>query len=109
MQILQQILFMLALGGAGFLIAKRIGIIKKSIQLGRAEDRYDNPSQRWATMFRIALGQKKMFDKPIVGIMHFVIYAGFILINVEVLEIILDGIFGTHRLLPLFWEISIAI
>ena len=102
MHIIQQILFVLALGGAGFLIAKRVGIIKKTIQLGRPEDRFDNPAQRWATMLRIALGQKKMFDRPVVGIMHFVIYAGFILINVEVLEIILDGILGTHRLFAPF-------
>jgi len=98
MHILQQILFLLALGGAGFLISKRIGIIKNTILLGRAEDRSDNPSERLSTMIRIAFGQKKMFDRPIVGIMHFVIYAGFILINVEVLEIVLDGILGTHRL-----------
>lgn len=98
MHILQQILFILALGGAGFLISKRIGIIKSTIQLGRAEDRSDNPSERLATMIRIAFGQKKMFDRPIVGILHFVVYAGFILINVEVLEIVLDGILGTHRL-----------
>lgn len=98
MQILQQILFVVALAGAGFLISKRIGIIKKTILLGRAEDRSDSPSERLATMIRIAFGQKKMFDRPIVGIMHFVIYAGFLLINVEVLEIVLDGILGTHRL-----------
>jgi heterodisulfide reductase subunit C len=102
MQILQQILFVVALGVAGYFISKRIGIIKKTIQLGRDEDRTDNSSQRWATMFRIALGQKKMFDRPVVGIMHFIIYAGFILINVEVLEIILDGILGTHRLFAPF-------
>jgi ferredoxin len=98
MQILQQILFVLALGVAGFLVSKRVEIIKKTILLGRAEDRSDNPSERWATMLRIAFGQKKMFDRPVVGIMHFVIYAGFILINIEVLEIVLDGILGTHRL-----------
>ena len=102
MQILQQILFIVALGGAGYFISKRIGIIKKTIQLGRDENRTDNSSQRWATMFRIALGQKKMFDRPIVGIMHFVIYVGFVLINIEVLEIILDGILGTHRLFAPF-------
>ena len=93
-----QILFLAALGMASFLIYKRVITIKQSIQLGKAEDRSDNPSVRLATMLRVAFGQQKMFDRPVVGIMHFVIYAGFLLINVEVLEIILDGILGTHRL-----------
>lgn len=98
MQIIQQILFVAAFGLAAYFISKRIQIIKKTILLGRDEDRSDNPSERLKTMLRIAFGQKKMFDRPIVGIMHFVIYAGFLLINVEVLEIVLDGILGTHRL-----------
>lgn len=97
MQIIQQILFVAAFGLAAYFISKRIQTIKNTIQLGRAEDRSDNPSERLQTMLRIAFGQKKMFDRPIVGIMHFVIYAGFLLINVEVLEIVLDGILGTHR------------
>jgi ferredoxin len=102
MQILQQILFLVALGIAGYLISNRIGIIKKTINLGQPIDRTDQPSVRLQTMLRIAFGQKKMFDRPVVGIMHFVIYAGFLLINVEVLEIVLDGIFGTHRMFAPF-------
>lgn len=102
MQILQQILFLIALLTAGYLIFSRIGIIKKTIQLGKPLDRSDNPSVRLQTMIRIALGQKKMFDRPIVGVMHFIIYAGFLLINIEVLEIVLDGILGTHRLFAPF-------
>ena len=98
MQIVQQLLFAVALGITAWLIAKRVGIIKKTIQLGKSENRTDRPSERLSTMFRVAFGQKKMFDRPVVGIMHFVIYAGFLLINVEVLEIVLDGLFGTHRL-----------
>ncbi len=98
MQILQQILFLTALITAGYLIFNRVGIIKKTIQIGKPLDRTDNPSVRLQTMIRIAFGQKKMFDRPIVGIMHFIIYAGFVLINIEVLEIVLDGILGTHRL-----------
>ena len=46
----------------------------------------------------IACGQKRMFDKPLVALLHFAVYAGFIIINIEIFEIILDGIFGTHRL-----------
>jgi heterodisulfide reductase subunit C len=102
MQILQQILFLISLGIAGYFIAGRVGIIKKTISLGRPLDRTDNPSLRLSTMLRIAFGQKKMFDRPVVGIMHFVIYAGFLLINIEVLEIVLDGILGTHRLFAPF-------
>jgi heterodisulfide reductase subunit C len=102
MQILQQIIFLSALITAAYLISSRIRILKKTIQLGKPLDRTDQPSQRLQTMLRIAFGQKKMFDRPIVGFMHFVIYAGFIIINIEVLEIVLDGIFGTHRLFAPF-------
>ena len=98
MHILSQILFIIALGVAGYFITRRVLLIKKTIQLGRSENRTDRPAERLRMMILIALGQKKMFNRPIVGIMHFVIYAGFLIINVEVLEIILDGIFGTHRL-----------
>ncbi len=98
MQIFQQILFLVALFSAGYFLTKRIGIIKKTILLGKPIHRTDRPNERLQTMLRIAFGQKKMFDRPVVGVMHFVIYAGFILINIEVLEIVLDGILGTHRL-----------
>ena len=98
MHIIQQLIFLLALSIAAYLISKRVGIIKKTILLGRPIDRTDNPSLRLQTMIRIAFGQKKMFDRPVVGVLHFIIYAGFLLINVEVLEIVLDGLFGTHRL-----------
>ncbi len=97
MAYLQQILFLIALSTAGYLIYRRITLIKKTIQLGRSENRTDNPSLRLKTMILIAFGQKKMFDKPIVGLLHFLVYAGFILINIEVLEILIDGLFGTHR------------
>jgi heterodisulfide reductase subunit C len=102
MQIIQQILFLTTFITAGYLIYNRVSIIKKTIQLGKPLDRTDKPSERLQTMIRIAFGQKKMFDRQVVGIMHFIIYAGFILINVEVLEIILDGVLGTHRLFAPF-------
>ncbi|HAO49704.1 MAG TPA: Fe-S oxidoreductase, partial [Runella sp.] len=98
MQIAQQVLFAVALGVTAWLMSKRVGIIKKTIQLGKSDDRTDRPNERLSTMIRVAFGQKKMFDRPIVGIMHFVVYAGFLLINLEVLEIVLDGLLGTHRL-----------
>ncbi|MES2733127.1 MAG: (Fe-S)-binding protein [Bacteroidota bacterium] len=98
MNYLPQILFLVCLGIASYLISKRVIRIWKNIHLGRPEDRSDRPNERLNTMLLISLGQKKMFDKPLVGFMHFIIYAGFIIINIEVLEIILDGLFGTHRL-----------
>ncbi|QRR02633.1 4Fe-4S dicluster domain-containing protein [Dyadobacter sandarakinus] len=98
MTIIQQILFILSLGIAAWLVSRRILIISKTIRLGKDENLTDQPGQRLATMMRIAFGQKKMFDKPWVGLLHFMVYAGFLLINIEVLEIILDGITGRHRL-----------
>ena len=97
MQIVSQILFVAALGLAAYFISRRVMLIKNTIQLGRVEDRSDNPSERLRTMLLIAFGQKKMFTRPLVGFMHFIIYAGFVIINIEVLEIMIDGIFGTHR------------
>jgi heterodisulfide reductase subunit C len=98
MQLIQQALFVLALAVAGYLIARRAGLIKKTIQLGRAEDRTDRPGDRLRTMLLVAFGQKKMLSNALVGVMHFIIYAGFLIINIEILEIILDGVLGTHRL-----------
>jgi heterodisulfide reductase subunit C len=106
MTFLPQILFLLILGTAGYYISQRILLIKKSIQLGKSENRSDNPSQRFKNMLLIAFGQKKMFNRPIVGLLHLVVYLGFVIINIEVLEIILDGILGTHRLfLPFVGEL----
>jgi heterodisulfide reductase subunit C len=98
MQILQQVLFIALAGFACWLFAKNIGIIRRNILLGKDEALTDNPGLRWKNLLLLAFGQKKMFRNPLVAIMHFVIYAGFIIINIEVLEIVLDGILGTHRL-----------
>ena len=98
MQLLPQILFITILGFASWFFAKNIGQIRKNIFLGRDEDLTDNKSLRWKNMLLLAFGQKKMFKNPLVAVMHFFIYAGFIIINIEVMEIVLDGILGTHRL-----------
>ncbi len=98
MQILQQVLFVAIAGFAIWLFAKNIGIIRRNILLGKEEDLTDNSPLRWKNLLLLAFGQKKMFRNPLVALMHFVIYAGFIIINIEVLEIVLDGILGTHRL-----------
>ena len=70
----------------------------RNINLGRETDRTNNPGERWAKMAKIALGQYKMVRRPVSGIVHVIVYIGFIIINIEVLEIIIDGIFGTHRI-----------
>lgn len=98
MQLFQQILFILLTGGAIFMFSVKVKEIYRNINLGRDESLSDNSSQRWKNVLLLALGQKKMFRYPLVGIMHFFIYAGFIIINIEVLEIVLDGVFGTHRM-----------
>jgi heterodisulfide reductase subunit C len=98
MQVVQQLLFVVALGAAAWFFSRKVREIRRNILLGTAEDLTDNQPQRWKNLFLLAFGQKKMFTNPLVAIMHFVIYAGFIIINLEVLEIVLDGIFGTHRL-----------
>lgn len=98
MQFLPQVLFVLLTGYAIWLFAKNIAQIKRNIFLGKAEDISDNPALRWKNVFLLAFGQKKMFRNPLVALLHFVVYAGFIIINIEVLEIVLDGLLGTHRL-----------
>ena len=71
--------------------------IIRNIKLGRDINRSDNPSQRWKNMAMIALGQSKMVKRPVSGILHIIVYVGFVIINIEMLEIIIDGLFGTHR------------
>ncbi len=97
MQYIPNILFVIALvAGIGY-FTKNIRKVIRNIRLGKDVDRSDNKGARWKNMAMIALGQSKMVRRPIAGILHIVVYLGFIIINLEVLEIIIDGIFGTHR------------
>jgi heterodisulfide reductase subunit C len=98
MQYLPQVIFVLLAGFAVVLFTKNILQIKKNILLGKDEDLSDNKPLRWKNLLLLALGQKKMFRNPTVAILHLFVYAGFIIINIEILEIILDGLLGTHRL-----------
>ena len=98
MQIAQQILFILISVASIIFFTKKIKEIRRNILLGRDEDFSDNKGLRWKNLLLLAFGQKKMFRNPLVAVLHFFVYAGFIIINIEVLEIVLDGIFGTHRL-----------
>jgi len=98
MQIVLQLIFITITILAVWLFAKNINQIRRNILLGRDESLDDNKNQRWKNVLLLAFGQKKMFRNPLVAIMHFIIYAGFIIINIEVLEIAIDGLFGTHRI-----------
>jgi hypothetical protein len=98
MQYLAQALFVVMSAAAVWLFARNIGKIRKVILMGRDEAIETDRSQRLNNLLLLAFGQKKMFRNPLVAVMHFVIYAGFIIINIEVLEIVLDGMLGTHRL-----------
>jgi len=98
MHIIQQILFVILVAAAVFLFAKKVKEIRRNIKLGKDEDINDNPPLRWKNVLLLAFGQKKMFKRMTPAILHFFVYAGFVIINVEILEIILDGIFGTHRM-----------
>ena len=83
--------------GIGFFV-KNIQKLRRNILMGNPASRNDRSKERWKNMFRIALGQSKMVRRPVAGILHLVVYIGFVIINIEVLEIILDGLLGTHRL-----------
>ena len=98
MQYVQQAAFILLAGFATWLFSRNILQIRHNILLGRDENLKDQSGLRWKNMIMLAFGQKKMFRNPLVALMHFIIYAGFIIINIEVLEIVLDGILGTHRI-----------
>ncbi len=97
MQYIPNIIFALILiAGIGFFV-KNIRKLIRNIKLGKEVDRSDNKAARWKNMAKIALGQYKMVRRPVSGILHVAVYLGFIIINIEVLEIIIDGLLGTHR------------
>ena len=98
MEWISQIIFAIILGVGVYFFIKSIATIKRNINLGRDIIINDNPKERWKQTILVALGQSKMVRRPVAGFFHIIIYAGFVLINIEVLEILLDGLFGTHRL-----------
>jgi heterodisulfide reductase subunit C/large-conductance mechanosensitive channel len=98
MLIVQQILFFLLLALASFLFYRKIKEINRNINLGKDQDISDQPAARWKNVLLLAFGQKKMFKRMTPAVLHFFVYAGFVIINIEILEIILDGLFGTHRM-----------
>ena len=98
MAIVQQIAFIITLGIAGFFIRKRVLRIRANILLGKKNEINGNKEQRVKNLLLVAFGQRKMFKRVTPALLHFLIYAGFLIINLEVLEFIIDGIFGTHRI-----------
>lgn len=111
MSYLDNIFFVILLFlGFGY-FAINIKKIIRNINLGTAINRKDNPNARWKNMAMIALGQSKMVKRPIAGLLHIIVYVGFVIINIELLEIIIDGLFGTHRVfapLGLVYNVLIA-
>ena len=99
---LQNILFILVFIAATALFTFNAKKIIRNIHLGRKLNRTDRKPERWKLMARVALGQSKMVVKPVAGFLHILVYVGFVIINLEVVEIILDGILGTHRLFAPF-------
>jgi heterodisulfide reductase subunit C len=99
MHYLQQILFVIVLGASAYFIRKRVLRIRANINLGKQNEIKDHPSDRMSNIFLVAFGQKKMFKRFIPAFLHFFIYVGFLVINLEVLEFVIDGLLGTHRII----------
>jgi heterodisulfide reductase subunit C len=98
MHYLANLLFAILLAIGVTYFVKNVKKIIRNINLGQAVDRRDHSADRWKNMAMIALGQSKMVRRPIAGFLHIIVYVGFVIINIEVLEIIIDGLFGTHRI-----------
>ncbi|GAB4136971.1 MAG: (Fe-S)-binding protein [Bacteroidia bacterium] len=99
MEYLDNILFAVLLIAGAAWFAMNVRKVKRNILIGRETNRTDRTSERWATMIRVALGQSKMTTRPVAAMLHLFVYVGFIIINIEVVEIIIDGFAGTHRVL----------
>jgi len=98
MTYLPQILFIIALGFSIWFFARNVKRLRRNILLGKDIDKTDQKPKRFKKMLRVALGQSKMVTRPIAGFLHVLVYVGFVIINIEVLEIIIDGVLGTHRI-----------
>lgn len=98
MSILPQVVFLLVFAAAGYVLYQRVSFLKRNIFLGKAETRNDQPDKRWKTMLLVAFGQQKMFKRVVPALLHLLIYVAFVVINLEVLEFVIDGITGSHRI-----------
>ena len=93
-----QVIFLIVTVAAIALFSLNVRKIIRNINLGKDTDRSDRPAERLFTMLKVAFGQSKMVKRPLAAILHLFVYVGFVVINLEVLEIIIDGLFGTHRI-----------
>ena len=99
MQYIPNIIFSALLISSLFVFIRNLKRLRRNINLGKGKiELITNKSQRWKNMARIALGQSKMVSRPIAGLLHIIVYLGFIIINIELIEIVIDGVFGTHRI-----------
>ena len=96
---ISNIIFLIVFAAAISFFIRNLNRIIENIKLGRDINRSDRATDRWKNMFRVAMGQSKMTRRPVAGILHIIVYLGFLIINIEVIEIVVDGIFGTHRFL----------
>ncbi|NDF98183.1 MAG: (Fe-S)-binding protein [Chitinophagia bacterium] len=99
MALLEPLAFIVLTAVSVWFFSKKVAIIRRNILLGRKESINDQPGRRLKNMLLLALGQKKMFNNPLVALLHLWVYAGFIIINIEIVEIIIDGLTGSHRIL----------
>lgn len=97
--VISSIIFLVVFLVAITLFIRNLNKIIANIKLGRDINRSDRSTDRWKNMFRVAVGQSKMTRRPVAGILHIILYLGFVIINIEVIEIIVDGVFGSHRFL----------
>jgi len=102
MAIVQQISFFIVLAAAAVFIRKRVLRLRDNIKLGKKEELTGDTNKRWMNVLLVAFGQKKMFKRPLPAILHFFVYIGFVVINLEVLEFVIDGLAGTHRIFAPF-------
>lgn len=102
MDILFQVLFAVILGAAVFLFARNVKKVRRNILLGKDVKMVGNPAERFRIMMLVAFGQQKMFKRPWPALLHLIVYAGFVIINIEILEILIDGLVGTHRVFASF-------
>ncbi|AWL78301.1 (Fe-S)-binding protein [Capnocytophaga canimorsus] len=111
MYYLPNIIFVILLVTSIGFFLRNVRKLVRNIRLGKATDVSANRSKRWKNMLRIALGQQKMMVRPVAGILHILVYVGFIIINLEMFEIVIDGVLGTHRIfsgLGGFYDVLIA-
>lgn len=92
------IIFILLFGGGFAFFFYNVSKIRRNILLGKDIDRTDNPGERWKTMLLVAFGQKKMFSRPVPALLHLFLYVAFVITQIELIEIVLDGVLGNHRI-----------